>query len=678
MPHYREATYGGETVTLENQHLRMDIHKRVTGWGWGELFVKGSCGKNGKFFAVLEHLGEADIAGYAHPLRLEASDYKLDKTDKGQTLTFEVELQEVDPPGQVFGGESALKGTVTLTLPNDEATICYNLDVAPQFLMYLHSLRGAWLRVGADSFGTDRHDAIFPGMEWVIGDEWSSGTEWFEHPQALRVAPHPHKVAIPVMAISYDGVGIGLSWTPDQAAVSHITRVRCPQPVFATPNFVDRRSHHLLGLTLPSARWGLKENELKADPPVKVPRGKKLTLDAQISVVDGTSLDVVLDWVKRNGMPDPGEPRYEWNDTLDRIAKAYNSNLWIEGKGWGFRGAGSLHVPESVSHYIEHGTNSEIISGLKEKVAWCKSESEAQEPSEIKLDIARFRYRFGYGQYDRDYMLKLGNELLKIQTPEGDFPFDPRGRHNTNLLEWAEIWRPLGQPGDSAVDLCATSVGALMMAGKQLEEQKFLDAAHKTLEFAMKFERPEGGDWWETPLHSPNLLTCGNAAIAYYIGYKQFGDERYLKQALHWIRCLIPFTHLWEPMDVTMIYNTKPCFNSTSWYLSDWTAKHVQWEVLTVFAMSEKVDIDWVEIDPEVDWRTYQRGVTTAVLRWMIDHEDPEWMFRSEFPAEVVENGEWDALYSDTFDPVSDTYGGGPITPEAIASNILIVLKHQK
>ena len=667
MPHYRGATYGDETVTLENQSLRLEVHKRITGWGWGELFVKGEDGRSDKFLAVLEHLAEADIAGYTHPLRLEASDCKLDKTDTGQTLTFELELQQVEPPGQVFGGESALKGTVTLTLPDDEAMIYYRLEALPQFTMYLRSLRGPWLRVGADGSGIARHDAIFPGMEWIIEDEWSSGTDWFEHPEALRVAPHPHKVAIPVMAISCEGTGIGLSWTPDQAAVSSKTRIRCPQPVFATPNFVDRKSHHLMGLMFPSARWGLRENELKADPPIKIPRGLKLVMDAQISVVHGTSLDVIIDWVKRNGMPDPGEPRYEWKDALERIANAYNSNLWIEGKGWGFRGNGTQFVQDSVSYYIEHGANAEIVNGLKEKVAWCQEQARPGG----KLDVGRLRF----GQYGDEYLLPVAEELLKIQTPEGDFPFDPAGRHKTNLLDWAAVWRPLGLPGDSAVDLCTTASGMLILAGQQSGQQKFLDAAHKTLEFAMKFDRPEGGDWWETPLHSPNLLTAGNSAIAYYLGYKQFGDNRYLERARHWIRSLIPFTHLWEPMDMVMNYNTKPCFNSTSWFLSDWTAKHVQWEVLTVFHMSEKLGIDWAEIDPEVDWNTYQRGVTTAVLRWMIDHDDPEWMFRSEFPEAAIENGAWDTLFSDTFDPVSDTYGGGPIMPELIAANILIVLK---
>ena len=215
----------------------------------------------------------------------------------------------------------------------------------------------------------------------------------------------------------------------------------------------------------------------------------------------------------------------------------------------------------------------------------------------------------------------------------------------------------------------------LIVIGQTTGEQKFIQAARKTLDFAMKFNRPDGNDWWETPLYSPNLLAAGNAAIAYALGYKEFSDERYLERARHWIRCVIPFTHLWEPEGLPMIYNTKPCFNSTNWFLSDWVSRHVQWEVLAVFATSGELGIDWAKLDPEVDWNRYHRGITTAVLRWMIDHNDPEWMLKSGFPPELIVDGTWDAGFADAFDPVSNIYKGGPIRPEAITKNILLLLE---
>lgn len=55
-------------------------------------------------------------------------------------------------------------------------------------------------------------------MDWAIGDEWTSGSDFFKDPWALRVAPHPNKVSVPVMAISHDGDAIGLAWDPNAVA----------------------------------------------------------------------------------------------------------------------------------------------------------------------------------------------------------------------------------------------------------------------------------------------------------------------------------------------------------------------------------------------------------------------------------------------------------------------------
>ena len=218
---------------------------------------------------------------------------------------------------------------------------------------------------------------------------------------------------------------------------------------------------------------------------------------------------------------------------------------------------------------------------------------------------------------------------------------------------------------------------ALLVAHERTGRSDFREAARKALEFAMRFQRPEGGDWWETPLHSPNLLAAGHGAIVYYKGYQVFGDERYRERAIWWIRSLLPFTHLWQPMDQPKLYNTNPCLCSTAWFLSDWVSKHVQWEVLHTFMYSARLGIDWGKIDPEIDWHTFHRGVTTAVLRWVIDHNDAAWMFRSEYPAEWVANGDWDMMWADTFDPVHGSYGGGPISSSEIAENILLVMGYK-
>jgi hypothetical protein len=324
-----------------------------------------------------------------------------------------------------------------------------------------------------------------------------------------------------------------------------------------------------------------------------------------------------------------------------------------------------------VRRYIAEGDNPELVASLKRKAKWCDAQP---QPEHEGFDL--LGRPFGAVLAAPERADEIAEALLEIQTPEGDFPFEPEGRHQTGHNRNAAYWRPLGPAGDSSLDLCATATMALLIAHEKTGRDDFKEAAHKTLEFAMRFLRPEGGDWWETPLHSPNLLAAGNAAIAYYKGYQLFGDERYRERAIWWIRGVIPFTHLWEPLDLPMIYNTKPCLNTTAWFLSDWVSKHVQWEVLRTFKLSRELGIDWAEIDPEIDWHTYHRGVTVAVLRWFIDHEDPEWMFRSEYPPEWVADGSWDMLWADTFDPVNGSYGGGPLSGSEVADNILIVLEN--
>ena len=127
MPRYRDAAYGDETIVLENAHVRLEMHKRVTGWGWGELFVPGPSGKPDCFFAVIEHLAEAWIEGQPYPMRLEAKDYILDESPQGKTLTFTVKMQEVEPPDKTYEGIGALDGQVTLSLATDAAIIRYEM-----------------------------------------------------------------------------------------------------------------------------------------------------------------------------------------------------------------------------------------------------------------------------------------------------------------------------------------------------------------------------------------------------------------------------------------------------------------------------------------------------------------------------------------------------------------------
>ena len=157
--------------------------------------------------------------------------------------------------------------------------------------------------------------------------------------------------------------------------------------------------------------------------------------------------------------------------------------------------------------------------------------------------------------------------------------------------------------------------------------------------------------------------------------YRFTGEEKYKQKAVYWIRTLLPFTHLWEPADMPMLYNTKPCLCSSDWYFANWVRDHVQWEVLAVFAQSTSNGINWSELDPEIDWLRFRQGITLAAARWMIDHTKEKWMPHN-IPETYEEyaKGAFDGCFPDTHNSATGNYGGMFISPAAIADNLFAIL----
>lgn len=670
MPIYHHATYAGETITLQNPSIRFDLHKRVTGWGWGELFTP-----DGKCIAILEHLGEIMLRDQDIPMRLEADEVEHSSGDFGERLTMQVKSLIVQEQLRGTSFESwmrypldshCMEGEVTITLAPNSPLLTLSYRLISKANQHARYVRGPWLKVGEGSFGGAKTDAIFPGVEWLIGNEWSSGKEWFKDPWAMRWMPHPNKVTAPVMACSHEGDGIGLAWKPNQRATGWFNyRYHRPQPVFASPNFIDRRDNHLMGLMVPDVETEAQENQVYMDPPLELHLDQRIQFDAEIFLVAGDSLDVLTDWARRHGLPPTPAPRWPLPEALDRIAEAYNTHLWHEGRGFGIiQTANGVQptAPHFASNYIALRSGTDLARDLQAKIDWCQQQGGVQEP-------------------DREALLKQGRELLDWQKADGSFPFDPRGRHyrKDDFVVATTYLEPMGLEGDTALDITILPALELMQLAGQTGEDAFLQAARKALDYCMPMQRPEGGDFWETPLHAPNLLAAGHAAIAYYLGYQTFEEDRYLGKAIHWIRALLPFTHLWEPQGMPMLYNTKPCLCSSDWYFANWVRDHVQWEVLETFALSHKYGIDWAQIDTGIDWARYQEGITIAAMRWMLDHTIENWLPHNiPDSLELFERGEFDLCFADTHNSVTGHLGGMAIPPDVIALNLLAILERRR
>ena len=675
-PIYKRTNYAKQSILLKNDQIQLQLFRRIGGWGWGEI-----SNSSGKLMAVLDHLGEIMLRDQDIPMRFEAENVTRKTDEKGESLVFSVKsvVARNNLKGTSFEEwmsypytEPAITGEVTLTLAKDKPLIYLQYKLKATGNYYARYIRGPWLKVGEASFGAKKDDSMLPGVDWPMGEEWSSGIDYFKDPWALRSVPHPYKVTAPLMALSHEGTGIGLAWNPNQVATRWFNyRAHRPQPVFATPNFIDRMNNNLMGLMIPDATIEGHENEVVASQPLELKVGQMISFDAEIWLSEGKSLDVMLDWVKRHGLPEPSEPKWSYTETLNRIANAYNTNLWHEGEGFCIKQRPENkirpNVPSWLDRYIKENKGTQLTKELQKKVDWCRSQTGAGSNKNKVADVAA--------------LTKKGDELLTIQRADGSFFFDPDGRHygKDDFRVATSFIEPMGLPLDDALDIVVVPALALLDIARETGIQKYNDAARKALEYCMKMDRPEGGDFWETPLHAPNLLAAGHAAIAYHEAWKISGDQRYRGRAIYWMRTLLPFTHFWEPTEVKMLYNTKPVLSSSDWYFANWVRDHVQWEVLSVFSSSTSRGIRWDQIDPEIDWKRFHEGITNAAIRWINVHTDDNWRPHN-IPTtyESYLKGDFDYCYPDTHNSTTGNYGGMFIMPDPIVLNIYSVLDNKK
>lgn len=657
MAKYLHACSEIPPVILRNEWICLEMYRRAGGWGWGEISDAG-----GNLLAVLEHLGEIRVCGFDIPMRLEAKDVSQSEDADGRTLSFSVKSSVIPEKlaKSSFSNwmnytikEPLLEGKVSITLENERPLLRLRYALRSTADFTASYVRGPWLKVGEGSFGAEKDDAILPGVEWVCGREWSSGTDFFKDPWALRFAPHRNKISVPVMAVSHKGTAVSLSWQPDQAVTRWFnTREIYPQPVFATPNFIDRSDNSLLGLMLPDAVGEETENRMESSPGLVFHLGQELVMDAEIAVSRGNSLQAVVDWVGRHGLNEIGKAD-DFDRVMERIARAYDTNLWLDGRGFGCAQnpeSFAPRVPDFLRRYTSEHEGEALAASLKKKIDFCDGVRGAS--AEEKTDA---------------------KSLLAMQRADGSFPFDPDGRHYTkdDFVVTRDYCEPMGLAGDTALDICLLPSITLLDEYEKTGEKCYLSAAVRALDYCIGMTRPEGGDYWETPLHSPNLFAAGHAAVANELGFRATGERKYRDKAVYWIRALLPFTHLWEPEAMRMLYDTKPCLCASDWYFANWVRDHVQWEVLRVFVLSAAHGIDWAKIDTEIDWHAFHRGVTAAASRWMLDHRDGKWRpHNMPWTLDMYREGKFDACFPDTHNSVTGNYAGMAIMPEPIADNI--------
>lgn len=244
-----------ENLILENQNVRM-IFKRSKA-GYTAAVISVNDGNQWRQMAVSRPIGQvaySTASGKTIESNIIPTKYEILKSD-GPLAQVRFSAERVDEDDAIWNF------VYTFEIESGKQIVKTNYQAWANKDRQLLYFQGPTLYAGEGSFGTRKHQAVFPGLEYLEAHEKSSSDRDNGPKFANRYAPHPYKITIPFMAVEADKCLIGVMWDMLQKWDSeHVTTAAR----FASPNLDSKQNNHLMGLFLPSIPEFVPENDTRA------------------------------------------------------------------------------------------------------------------------------------------------------------------------------------------------------------------------------------------------------------------------------------------------------------------------------------------------------------------------------------------------------------------------------
>ncbi len=510
---------------------------------------------------------------------------------------------------------------------------------------------GPELYLGERSFGREKNLAVLPGIEYLDQNAVSSSDAVARPPVRDHYMPHPYKVAIPMMALNYDGWTASLLWPPQ---FRWGREGRELSPIFAVPNRLQGQENHLFGLFFPPVPDYTRENEKIAFQPYRIQPGEELVIESYISLAESddpmSALDVWLNLFSHETLPEPVPmPRsYEEEIALSRLA--YLKTCWDDQvKGWGHCAgwkavpSGGMLVLLALDEFLCEKETDRAI--LQERIDLVKQTildkyGPAFLGKSVGCHVMTYEPAFYWGV--TEYLLpewkQLALNLENRQNDDGSWGFHPGN----------EQQKDLGEEGEVVSGTISPKVMSLMRLARITGDPNATRVGLKALEALNARFVPRGAQGWECPLAAADILVSGHGARSNLDAYRITGKKHYLEKAVYWAKTGIAFHYLWNlPSRPLQRYATIPIFGTT-FFSHSWRGVPVQWcGLVYAYALQELA-----AFDETMPWRTIARGiVNSAMLQQMTE-------------------GEYIGTLPDSYGDYFQTARGAYINPENLMTNL--------
>jgi hypothetical protein len=417
--------------------------------------------------------------------------------------------------------------------------------------------------------GTSKQQALLPGLEYLDKDEPSSSQADIIGPGSRRQVPDSLKITFPLMSIAADGRYVGLIWEPRQSLSA----------LFDTPDRLFHSGGHVMGLLFPGSNGGDRDQgSLLPHGPQRIEPGKPLA--ARATIIGGLGESVVPAirqyWAMRGGAATP--------DTLDlagyvRLASAG----WLDSKarvGSQFRhawpGPFAAQPAADAALYMDWLAQRSDDPALRQRLTDA-SRSAIAEVRPEHLNVS------GVGHVSNPVESLVYGHVFENARHAGQVArsvlgrFDPDGivRYRPGDVDYARTHFATHANG-LAAPLVVQALEAATVCGDVKLVEQGLRVLHALDRYAGTV--PRGGQTWEIPLHTPDILAAAYLVRAYTLGYQLTGDQKLLQSAQYWAWTGLPFVYLVNPAGREVgPYATIAVYGATHWKAPNWMGLPVQW-----------------------------------------------------------------------------------------------------
>lgn len=423
---------------------------------------------------------------------------------------------------------------------------------------------------GSGTFGRAKTQGLFPGLEYLDGDEPSSSEADIVGPGSKRQVPDTLKVTIPLMAIAAGDRYVALAWRPEP----HIA------PLFDSPDRVFNSGGNVMGLLYPGSTGNDRpEGNLLPHGPVSLTGGATVSAECHILTGRGSNcVAAVKQYVRMNGLPPVPSLRLDLQEYV-RLAAAG----WLESEvretdkfrhAWpgDFAPQPAADAAWMMEWLAAITKDAKLAAELTNAAAGALRQVRPESyngsgVSHVRYPVTSLLY--GHVAENVAHAREAGSALLKRFEPDGSVLYRP-GKTDYGRTHFAR----------DANGLTAQSVAALLEHASISGDANLLKEGLRMLRAMDKFlgSAPRGAQTWECPLHTPDILASAYLVKAYVSGYELTGDRRLLESANYWAWTGVPFVYLVKPANrETGLYATIAVYGATSWVAPNWMGLPVQW-----------------------------------------------------------------------------------------------------